>query len=48
MLSFRSATSSGKDPMIRANANMALNTTARKAADCLRMSRAHTTKNKKD
>lgn len=48
MLSFRSATSSGRARMIRTNANKALNTTARKAADGLRLSRANTTKTKKD
>jgi hypothetical protein len=34
--------------MIRTNANTALNTTARKAAGSLRLSRANTTKTKKD
>jgi hypothetical protein len=34
--------------MIRTDANTALNTTARKAADRLRPSRAKTTKTKKD
>jgi hypothetical protein len=47
MLSFRSATSSGRARMIRTNAKTALNATARKAADSLRLSRANT-KTKKD
>jgi hypothetical protein len=34
--------------MIRTDANLALNTTARKAAERLRLSRANTTKTKKD
>ncbi len=34
--------------MIRTNANMALNATAFKAVDCLSVSRANTTKTKKD
>jgi len=34
--------------MIRTNASMALNTTARKAVDCLSVSRANTTKTKED
>jgi hypothetical protein len=34
--------------MIRTNANLALNATADKAADCLPVSRANTTKTKQD
>jgi hypothetical protein len=34
--------------MVRTNANKALNATARKAAECLPLSRANTTKTKKD